>query len=104
MLSVAMFSGGVGEPGATMSVIVKLTFALAAAFGDAWTSLQTQTGAGAQAIAAIVYRDQMLEIRFKPAVKLSIEAAQAVLATHALQARVMNVEGEAGVWQVRSVQ
>jgi general secretion pathway protein L len=78
--------------------------ALAAAFGDAWTSLQTQTGAGAQAIAAIVYRDQMLEIRFKPAVKLSIEAAQAVLATHALQARVMNVEGEAGVWQVRSVQ
>jgi len=78
--------------------------ALAAAFGDAWTSLQAQTGAGAQAIAAIAYRDQMLEIRFKPAVKLSIEAAQAVLATHAFQARAMNVEGEAGVWQVRSVQ
>ena len=77
---------------------------LVAAFGDAWTSLQTQTGAGAQAITAIVYRDQMLEIRFKPAVKLSIEAAQDVLATHALQARAMNVEGEASVWQVRSVQ
>lgn len=78
--------------------------ALAAAFGDAWTSLQTQTGAGAQAIAAITYRDQMLEIRFKPAVKLSIEAAQPVLATHALQARAMNVEGGASVWQLRSVQ
>jgi general secretion pathway protein L len=78
--------------------------ALAAAFGDAWTSLQTQTGAGAQAIAAITYRDQMLEIRFKSAVKLSIEAAQPVLATHALQARAMNVEGGASVWQLRSVQ
>ncbi len=78
--------------------------ALAAAFGDAWTSLQTQTGAGAQAITAITYRDQMLEIRFKPAVKLSIEAAQPVLATHALQARAMNVEGGASVWQLRSVQ
>ena len=78
--------------------------ALAAAFGDAWTSLQTQKGAGAQAIAAITYRDQMLEIRFKPAVKLSIEVAQPVLATHALQARAMNVEGGASVWQLRSVQ
>jgi general secretion pathway protein L len=76
--------------------------ALAAAFGDAWTSLQTQTGAGAQAITAITYRDQMLEIRFKPAVKLSIEAAQPVLATHALQARAMNVEGGVSLWQVRS--
>ena len=76
--------------------------ALAAAFGDAWTSLQTQTGAGAQAIAAIAYRDQMLEIRFKPAIKLSIEAAQPVLATHALQARAMNVEGGVSVWQIRS--
>jgi len=76
--------------------------ALAAAFGEAWTRLQTQTGVGAQAIAAIDYRDQMLEIRFKPAVKLSIEAAQPVLATHALQARAMNVEGDASVWQVHS--
>ncbi|NBW92114.1 MAG: hypothetical protein EBR53_06620, partial [Actinobacteria bacterium] len=58
--------------------------ALIAAFGDAWTSLQTQTGTGAQAIAAIVYRDQMLEIRFKPAIKLSIDAAQPVLAANAL--------------------
>jgi hypothetical protein len=64
--------------------------------------LQTQTGAGAQAITAITYRDQMLEIRFKPAVKLSIEAAQPVLATHALQARAMNVEGGVSLWQVRS--
>ena len=76
---------------------------LAAAFGEAWTSLQTQTGAGAQSIAAITYRDQMLEIRFKPAVKLSIEAAQPVLATHELQARAMNVEGGVSVWQVRSL-
>ncbi len=76
--------------------------ALAAAFGDAWTSLQTQTGAGAQAIAAIAYRDQMLEIRFKPAVKLSIEAAQPVRATRALQARAMNVGGGAALWQIRS--
>lgn len=78
--------------------------ALIAAFGDAWTSLQTQTGTGAQAIAAIVYRDQMLEIRFKPAIKLSIDAAQPVLAANALKARAMNVEGGASVWQVRSVQ
>ena len=76
--------------------------ALAAAFGDAWTSLQTQTGVGAQSIAAIAYRDQMLEVRFKPAVKLSIEAAQPVLATHALQARAMDVEGGISIWQVRS--
>lgn len=76
---------------------------LAAAFGEAWTSLQTQTGAGAQSIAAITYRDQMLEIRFKPAVKLSIEAAQPVLATHELQARAMNVDGGVSVWQVRSL-
>jgi general secretion pathway protein L len=77
--------------------------ALAAAFGDAWTTLQTQTGTGTQAIAAIAYRDQTLEIRFKPAVKLSIEAAQSALATHALQARAMDSEGAASVWQVRSI-
>jgi general secretion pathway protein L len=77
--------------------------ALAAAFGDAWTRLQTQTGAGAQAIAALTYRDRTLEVRFKPAVKLSIEAAQPVFATHALQVRAMDVEGGASVWQVRSV-
>ncbi len=77
--------------------------ALAAAFGDAWTTFQTQTGTGTQAIAAIAYRDQTLEIRFKPAVKLSIEAAQSVLATHALQARAMDSEGGASVWQVRSI-
>ena len=76
--------------------------ALAAAFGAAWTSLQTQTGTGTQAITSIAYRDQMLEIRFKPAVKLSIEAAQPLLATHALQARAMSVEGGVSVWQVRS--
>jgi hypothetical protein len=64
--------------------------------------LQTQTGVGAQSIAAIAYRDQMLEVRFKPAVKLSIEAAQPVLATHALQARAMDVEGGISIWQVRS--
>jgi general secretion pathway protein L len=77
--------------------------ALAAAFGDAWTTLQTQTGAGAQAIAALAYRDQMLEVRFKPAVKLSIEAAQPVFANHALQVRAMDAEGGVSVWQVRSV-
>jgi general secretion pathway protein L len=77
--------------------------ALAAAFGDAWTTLQTQTGTGTQAIVAIAYRDQTLEIRFKPAVKLSIEAAQSALATHALQARAMDSEGAASVWQVRSI-
>jgi general secretion pathway protein L len=76
---------------------------LAAAFGDAWTTLQTQTGAGAQAIAALAYRDQMLEVRFKPAVKLSIEAAQPVFATHPLQVRAMDAEGGVSVWQVRSV-
>ena len=77
--------------------------ALAAAFGDAWTTLQTQTGAGAQAIAALTYRDQALEVRFKPAVKLSIEAAQPVFATHALRVRAMDAEGGVSVWQVRSV-
>jgi general secretion pathway protein L len=78
--------------------------ALVAAFGGAWTTLQAQTGTGAQAIAAIGYRDQLLEIRFKPAVKLSIEAAQSVFATHALQARAMGSEGGVIVWQVRSTQ
>jgi general secretion pathway protein L len=77
--------------------------ALAGAFGDAWTTLQTQTGAGAQAIAALAYRDQMLEVRFKPAVKLSIEAAQPVFANHALQVRVMDAEGGVSVWQVSSL-
>jgi general secretion pathway protein L len=79
--------------------------ALAAAFGDAWTTLQTQTqtGAGAQAIAALTYRDRALEVRFKPAVKLSIEAAQPVFATHALQVRAMGAEGGVSVCQVSGV-
>lgn len=77
--------------------------ALVAAFGDAWTTLQTQTGAGAQAIAALVYHDRVLEIRFKPSVKLSIESAQPVFAAHALQARAMDTGGGASVWQLRAV-
>ncbi len=77
--------------------------ALVAAFGDAWTTLQTQTGAGAQAIAALVYHDRVLEIRFKPSVKLSIESAQQVFAAHALQARAMDTGGGASVWQLRAV-
>jgi general secretion pathway protein L len=85
--------------------------ALAAAFGDAWTTLQmqmqmqmqTQTGAGAQAIAALTYRDRALEVRFKPAVKLSIEAAQPVFTTHALKVRAMDAEGGVSVWQISGV-
>jgi general secretion pathway protein L len=77
--------------------------ALVAAFGDAWTTLQTQTGAGAQAIAALAYHDRVLEIRFKPSVKLSIESAQPVFAAHALQARAMDTGGGASVWQLRAV-
>jgi hypothetical protein len=45
----------------------------------------------------------MLEVRFKPAVKLSIEAAQPVFANHALQVRVMDAEGGVSVWQVSSL-
>ena len=76
--------------------------ALAAAFGDAWTTIQTQTGAGAQAIAALIYHDQMLEVRFKPEVKLSIESVQPVFAAHALQVHAMDTGGGANVWQLRS--
>ena len=78
--------------------------ALAAAFGEAWTTIQTQTqtDAGAQAIAALAYHDQMLEVRFKPEVKLSIDSAQPVFAAHALQVRSMDTGGGANVWQLRS--
>ena len=43
----------------------------------------------------------MLEIRFKPAVKLSIESAQPVFAAHALQVRAMETGSGTNVWQLR---
>lgn len=83
---------------------------LAAAFGDAWATLQTQTEvitttpthASLQSIAGLSYRDQMLELRFKPEVRPSIERAQSVFAARALQVRASDAQGGAIVWQVRN--
>ena len=84
--------------------------ALAAAFGDAWATVQTETetktptptGASLQSIAGLSYRDQMLELRFKPEIKPSIENAQSAFAARALQVHAGESQGGASVWQVRS--
>lgn len=102
---------------------------LAAAFADAWASIQTQasdetstqtpaqtsapspsptqTSASSaismQAIAGLTYRDQALEVRFKPDVKPSLEPAQSSFAERSLAVRASEAQGGATVWQVRSV-
>ena len=84
--------------------------ALAAAFGDVWANTQNQTPAqtpaspavGMQAIAGLVYRDQTLEVRFKPDVKPSLESAQPSFAERSLLVRASEAQGGANVWQVRS--
>lgn len=82
--------------------------ALAAAFGDAWTNAQAQTQAppstavSAQAIAGLAYRDQTLEVRFKPDVKPSLERAQPSFAARSLEVRASKAQSDANVWQVRS--
>lgn len=80
---------------------------LAAAFGDVWPVMQTQAGIGAQSIAALTYRDQTLEVRFKPDIKPSVEGVQSAFAARGLQVRTAQAasnEGTAGatVWQIRS--
>ena len=75
---------------------------LAAAFGDAWATVQTETGVGPQVIAALAYRDQTLEVRFKPEAKPSVETAQPAFAARSLQVRATESQGGASIWQVRS--
>ena len=92
--------------------------ALAAAFGDVWANTQNQTqnqtqtqtpaqtpaspAVDMQAIAGLAYRDQTLEVRFKPDVKPSLESVQSSLAGHSLVVRASEAQGGANVWQVRS--
>jgi general secretion pathway protein L len=94
--------------------------ALAAAFGDVWanapikTQAETQTqnqtqnqtpaspGASPQAIAGLAYRDQTLEVRFKPDVKPSLESAQSSFAERSLAVHASEAQGGASVWQIRS--
>jgi general secretion pathway protein L len=90
--------------------------ALAAVFGDVWAnaSIKTQTqnqtqnqtpaspGASTQAIAGLAYRDQMLEVRFKPDVKPSLESAQSSFAGRLLAVHASEAQGGANVWQIRS--
>ena len=89
--------------------------ALAAAFGDVWnapikTQTETQTqnqtpaspDASLQAIAGLAYRDQTLEVRFKPDVKPSLESAQSSFAERSLAVHASEAQGGASVWQIRS--
>ncbi len=92
--------------------------ALAAAFGDVWANTQNQTpaqtpaqtpsqtpaspGVSTQPIAGLAYRDQMLEVRFKPDIKPSLESAQPYFTERSLAARASEAQGGANVWQVRS--
>lgn len=76
--------------------------ALAAAFGDVWHPLQTDAGIGTQSIAGVSYRDQTLEVRFRPEVQPPVDAAHTALAAHALQLRTSQAENGARLWQVRS--
>ena len=93
--------------------------ALAAAFGDVWnapikTQTETQTqnqtqnqtpaspDASPQAIAGLAYRDQTLEVRFKPDVKPSLESAQSSFAERSLAVHASEAQGGASVWQIRS--
>lgn len=82
--------------------------ALAAGFGDAWTELQANDESGTPAIAGLAYRDQVLEVRFKPGAKPSINVAQKIFSVRALQVSEFtdtptNQTAPSGrVWQVRS--
>lgn len=76
--------------------------ALTAAFGDAWSTLQTHNEATPQAIAGLMYRDRLLEVRFKPEIKPSVQSAQAALATRALQLSASTAQDGASLWHIRS--
>lgn len=68
--------------------------ALAAAFGEAWST----TGQAAGAIAGLEYRDRSLTVKLKPGSNVPAEQLNKALAARNLSATQAN----AGVWQIRS--
>ncbi len=72
--------------------------ALAATFGDAWSSVMQSRKGAAPAIAALEYRERSLLVRFKPGAEApATEMSAALAARHAALAQT-----GAGVWQIRS--
>lgn len=72
--------------------------ALAATFGDAWSSVMQSRKDAVPAIATLEYRERSLLVRFKPGADAPATEMSAALATrHAALAQT-----GAGVWQIRS--
>lgn len=72
--------------------------ALAATFGDAWSSVTQARKGAAPAIAALEYRERSLLLRFKPGAEVpAAELTAALSARHAALS-----QPSAGVWQIRS--
>jgi len=86
---------------------------LVATFGEAWDALPVSEGVPASAstasqasnpILGLDYRDGLLTVRFKPGVNPPKEAAQIELAARNVSLTVLPEQGDAVVWQIRSVQ
>lgn len=72
--------------------------ALAATFGDAWTSVMQSRKGAVPAIATLEYRERSLLVRFKPGADVpTTEMTAALAARNAALAQT-----SAGVWQIRS--
>ncbi len=86
---------------------------MAANFAEVWRDLKidevtdsTKASAASAAkpqIAGLAYREATLLVRFKPGVKPSMEAARIALAARKLSLTAGPTEGDASVWQIRSV-
>lgn len=76
--------------------------ALAAGFGDAWSSSAGAAGGTGSQLAALDYKDRGLLVRFKPDAKPPIEQVRNALSARALSVSAAPGQGGAQVWQIRS--